>query len=150
MTKYLPKPIFDEDYWKNCDVYNIIAFNKECCYDQIEAQPGNWVAYAVYHSEFIPPVGGYRVLFPTATDCLYWIRWMVLLEECLNVEDMKRTEVLLTGKAKEIAEIIDGAPDGTRSEELMKIIRPHIVQELGEDKDIFFVGSIEEYQNPNS
>ena len=144
MPKFIPEPKYEENWWKSHEVYNIIGFDGEFCDDQINAKPGNWVAYAVYHSEFMPPFGGYRVLFPTATDCLNWIRWMVLPEECLNGEEKKRTKVVLTGKAKEIAEIIDGATDKTPSEEILRLIRDAVIKDIGKDKDIYFIGSIEE------
>ena len=137
----------DEEWWKNIKFFNIIGFDNEMCDDNLEEKPGNWVAYAVYLSEPFHPITGYRVLFPTPTDCLYWIRWLVLPEACMEHDLQDRKEIVLTGKAKEIADIIDQASDKTPSVDLILRLRNEVRKWMSEEnKDIFFIGPVEEHK----
>ena len=120
MPKFIPEPKYSEEWWKSIEVYNIIAFDNEMCFSNLltDEKPDKWMAFAVYKGEPFPPSLGYRVLFPTATDCLYWIRWLVLPEECLESGMEDRKDIILTGKQKKSLKIIDNSFDGTNSADL--------------------------------
>lgn len=146
MANLIPAPKYSEDWWKSIHINNIIGFDQEMCSETAEPQPGNWLAYAVYNTEFCAPAMGYRVLFPTATDCLYWIRWLVLPESGDFDDTQPRTGIVLTGKAKELARLIDGSPEGTHAEDLLRSIRNDVRNWMtDEQKTIYLICSIDEF-----
>lgn len=147
MANFIPAPKYSEEWWKSIPIYNIIGFDQEMCSETAEPQPGNWLAFAVYNSEFCAPAMGYRVLFPTSTDCLYWIRWLVLPESCDYDDDQPRAGIVLSGKAEELAGLIDGSPEGTHAEDLLRSIRDNVRDWITDDhKTIFLICSLEEYE----
>ena len=147
MPKFLPVPNHDEDWWMNVTQPNIIGFDDEMCSDLTDEKPGNWVAYAYYTSEMYPPAMGYRVIFPTSTDCLYWIRWIVLPDSCELGEFKPRNEIIFKGKVKEFADTIDQFPDYSNSKEILNALKQDICLMMSDkEKEILFIGSLVEFK----
>jgi hypothetical protein len=107
MPKYFSTQFHSEEWWKKVGIINPIGFDNVICNDELPVKKGNWTLYGNYQSEPFPPTGGYRVLFPTASDCLLWIRWVFLPHICTDDDLLLGEEVELYGEAKQIAMEID-------------------------------------------
>ena len=151
MPKFTPEPVHDEAWWKGRDLMNIIGFDKVMCDGDANGKayhvaPENWVASVNYASEPFAPIGGYEVVFPTATDCLYWIRWMLLPYDCDVNDTYSIKQIELFGNIRDIAEVIDSAPDGTDAGELIMKLRIRIIRALQrEELALYYIKPGEDY-----
>lgn len=150
MPKFTPDPEKDESWWMNLELINPLGFDNEMCDDEREIKPGNWVACGAILGERYGTLEGYKVVFPTSTDCLYWVRWMLLPYECdvdftYSIKDTK-----LFGFSKEMADQIDNAPDGINSEKLIFQFReklPFTLKDMG--VELYYLKSYEEFSSEN-
>ena len=131
MTRYYPNPVHDANWWGSIELINPLGVNDKFGDLETENIAGkNWLAFGNFIDEPYAPPQGYRVVFPTSTDCLLYIRWVLLPYECDNDEYKNGKEVELFGKPKEIADIIDQAPDETSAEEMIVTIREETTNAL--------------------
>ncbi len=147
MTHFFPEPLHDVEWWGNIQLSNPLGMpNKFGTFEIEDITQDNWLAFGNFISEWYPPVEGYPIVFPTATDCLMWVRWYLLPYECDNEEYKTGKEVILIGKPKEIAERIDAVPSGTNSDELLKAIREDVIHSLENgDFELYNLRSSQEY-----
>ena len=150
MTSFIPQPVHDADWWGSINLWNPLGMDDKFGDVEIEEiTDDSWVAIGNFIDEEYAPAEGYRVFFPTSTDCLLWVRWYLLPFECDNEEHNKTgKEVQLFGKSKEIAYRIDQAPDGTNSEKLIADIKEEITHALVNGGfDLYTLMSGQEYLN---
>jgi hypothetical protein len=122
MTPFTPEPQFPEEWWQDLDLSEVDPYT---AMDEFDAAVGadTWVACALWTGEVSAPPSGYVPWFPTATDLVLWLRWVVLATSVSAVaRDATRTkagDVVLSGEAATVARIIDGAPDGTSAADVL-------------------------------
>lgn len=120
MHKFIPEPVHSSEWWSENPIVNALG------QDQWENEPitgKSWVICGGYISEPYAPVHGYPRTFPTATDCLLWLRWMALPDMSEgDLDNKSQKEIELIPEIKEIADIIDNAADGSNSEEMLELI----------------------------
>lgn len=154
MEKFSQKPVHDEAWWRSRELINIIGFDDEMCNSDEDGradhvEPENWVACADYYR--LSGCFGCEVLFPTVTDCLYWIRWILLTSDCDVKATYSNEEVELFGAVKEIAQEIDEAPEGTNAGEMILNLRERIYRSLtNKNFELFYIKSEEEYLRDES
>lgn len=115
MPKFSPPSFHSEDWWKSQEILNSLAMedNADCVK---RFGPDTWIAWAVYWSEAYPPLWGYPTIFPTATDCLMWLRWYVIPDESGGQGEVASEVEIAAPELRYLADLIDGYPDGTRSD----------------------------------
>jgi len=149
MSKFIPEPVYDETWWKTRNLINAIGFDNEMCiFEEVEIKPEQWIACGVLTSEIYAPIEGYQVVFPTATDCLYWIRWVLLPFDCDLDQICDLEKIELFGTTKEIAQKFDESKDGTKTEYMLKEILdildlPAYFQDG--NLDLYYIKSGEQY-----
>lgn len=126
---------FDEEWWKYRKIINPLWFDDVMCDETISEKPGNWVLYGNYHSEPFAPAGGYRVLFPTSLDCLFWIRWVFLPYLNSNDSIIFGGDVELTGELNKFADEIDSNLGKGISKEFIESVIEKIIH-LNNDQDL--------------
>ncbi len=118
MPQFSPQPLNPETWWINRRIDDVWGVGEDPSY-KLRFGPDTWLAWVVYWSESDPPPWGYPVVFPTATDCLMWLRWCVIPGECW-ADDEVASEVEIGDPAlQELVDRIGGYPDGTRSERVL-------------------------------
>ena len=141
MHNFIPEPESSSDDWASAEVINILSPEG---YNNLSSSD-NWICYGVYSSEMFAPSRGYPVVFYNATDCLLWLRWWVLPSAYLasNKQDIygiHGKEINLNGEYAEIAEQIDGCPDGTDAAEFLNEYGSIIADQLSQN-DRFEIGT---------
>lgn len=134
-----PKPYFDIDFWKSVELINLLGAGS---FEEGPVQNISWVACCGYWSEPYSPYIGYPVIFSTVSDCLLWLRWVVLGYACSDGDNPPAETVKLTGIYLEIANEIDQAliESVKTSEEILSLA----AEKLGREPEgcSFWIGCI--------
>ena len=148
MAKFYPEPEVNQEYWASTTLYNVIGFDIPGIGDNqnLSLNKNSWVVYAFYTSEPFPAPMGYPVHFPTSTDCLLWIRWLVLPSFALTEEEVTGDRIVLKGDLKEFADEIDQAPENSMSEEILTKLT-HKLKNLCESHGLYicFIGTVHDF-----
>ncbi len=95
-NKYLPTPNHSDTWWSYQKLMNIMG---DWPY---EISKDSWIVCCSFTSEMYAPMSGYPMIHSTSTDCLLWLRWLVLpiVSDYDDYPDKKGVEIELTGDCK--------------------------------------------------
>ncbi len=127
MDQFIPSPKFSLEWWQETELQ---ASLDGLWSEDFPIGPDSWIVWCHPSSEFMAPMWGYPILFPTVTDALYWFRYQIFPSE-LYIDDGIGKDAVLSGTFKDMAVLIDAAPVGTYAE--------HIVHKIWDECPFFRV-----------